>query len=255
MTIVRCVAGLAAVLSAMLVQATVVGPLVYPVPVSLPLLVVVGVAVLSGPATGIALGFGAGLLADLTSRHPVGLLALVWMGAGIVAGIVGGVVVGGVAVGSGGVGGGRGVGGRVVGGPVGWARVWVNASVPRSKVTLGRLRGSRPVRTPRSGRTPGDAAPAEMSHWRAQGLLTGMISVAATGCGLVALAAVGSAEQAMPGALVLLIPAGLVDAVLAVPVLALARVMLAAPALRPVVATRLGTGIGAGAGTASVRVR
>ena len=92
MTIVRCAAGLAAVVSAMLVQATVVGPLVYPVPVSLPLLVVVGVALLCGPSTGIAIGFGAGLLADLTANHPVGLLALSWLGAGVVAGIVGGLV-------------------------------------------------------------------------------------------------------------------------------------------------------------------
>ena len=92
MTIVRCAAGLAAIVSAMLVQATLVGPLVYPVPVSLPLILVVGVAVLSGPSTGIALGFGAGLLGDLTSHHPVGVLALTWLGAGVVAGLLGGVV-------------------------------------------------------------------------------------------------------------------------------------------------------------------
>ena len=208
MTIVRCAAGLAAVLSAVLVQATVVGPLVYPVPVSLPLLVVVAVAVLCGPSTGIALGFGAGLLADLSSRHPVGLLALTWLGAGIIAGIVGGVVV---------------------------EPARVNESGPRA-------RALRPRRRQRRGSSvrPSDAAPGGMSRWRAQGLLAGAISVAATGFALLALAALGSADQAVPGALVLLIPAGLVDAMLAVPVLAAARFVLASPALRPVVAVGLG---------------
>jgi hypothetical protein len=203
MTIVRAAAGLAAVVSAMLVQATVIGPLVYPVPVSLPLLVVVGVAVLSGPSTGIALGFGAGLLADLTSHHPVGLNALSWMGAGIVAGILGGLVLD-------------------------------PGEVNRSSL--------RPKRSRRSH--PFGAATAGMSRWRAQGLLTGLISVAATGFGLLALVVIGSAnlsaaDQTGPGAIALLIPAGLLDAMLAVPLLALIRAMLASPALRPAVPARL----------------
>ena len=212
MTIVRCAAGLAAVVSAMLVQATVIGPLVYPVPVSLPLLVVVGVAVLSGPSTGIALGFGAGLLADLSSRHPVGMLALTWLGAGIVAGIVGGLVM---------------------------EPSRVHPSVRGAATRRRPYRpGRRRVREPRFG--PSDAGPGGMSRWRAQGLLTGLISVAATGVGMLALAATGSADLAVPGALVLLVPAGLLDAMLAVPLVALIRIVLTSPALRPVVAVRLG---------------
>lgn len=209
MTIVRCAAGLAAVVSAMLVQATLVGPLVYPVPVNLALLVVVGVAVLSGPSTGIALGFGAGLLADLTSHHPVGLLAATWLGAGIVAGIVGGLVL-----------------------DPGQA----NRAANRSR----RRRGHRS--RPRAD--PFGTPPGGMSHWRAQGLLTGIIAVSATGCAMLALDVIGAlhisaADQAGAGALLLLIPAGLIDAMLAVPLLALIRLMLASPALRPAVPIRL----------------
>ena len=203
MTIVRCAAGLAAVVSAMLVQATVIGPLVYPVPVSVPLLVVVGVAVLSGPGTGIALGFGAGLLADLTSHHPVGLLALTWMGAGIVAGVIGGLVLD-------------------------------PGEVNRSSH---RPRRRRPDKT-FSAETGG------MSRWRAQGLLAGLVAVAATGFATVVQAVIGALnvsapDQAWPGAFLLLIPAGLIDAMLAVPLLALVRLMLASPALRPAVPVRL----------------
>jgi hypothetical protein len=210
MTIVRCVAGLAAVVSAMLVQATLVGPLTYPVPVSLPLLVVVGVAVLSGPSTGIALGFGAGLLADLTSHHPIGLLAVTWLGAGIVAGIVGGLVI-----------------------DPGQA----NHPVARSTRTAR-------ARSRKRSDTGFGSAPEGMSRWRAQGLLTGLVGVAATGFAMLALDVIGalnisSADQSGPGALLLLIPAGLIDAMLAVPLLALIRFMLASPALRPAVSIRL----------------
>lgn len=205
MTIVRCAAGLAAVVSAMLVQATVIGPLVYPVPVGLPLLVVVGVAVLSGPSTGIALGFGAGLLADLTSHHPIGLLALTWMGAGIVAGVVGGLVLD-------------------------------PGEVNRPRRPHGRRADHR------FGATGG------MSSWRAQGLLCGLITVAATGVSLLAFAFIGSVhisapDQTWPGAFLLLIPAGLIDAILAVPLLALIRLMLASPALSPAVPVRLSTDV------------
>lgn len=215
MTIVRCAAGLAAVVSAMLVQATLVGPLVYPVPVNLALLVVVGVAVLSGPSTGIALGFGAGLLADLTSHHPVGLLAATWLGAGIVAGIVGGLVL-----------------------DPGQA----NRTAHRPQ----RRRQRRPQRRRRnrSRADPFGTPPGGMSHWRAQGLLTGIIAVCATGCAMLALDVIGAlhisaADQAGAGPLLLLIPAGLIDAMLAVPLLALIRLMLASPALRPAVPIRL----------------
>jgi hypothetical protein len=210
MTVVRCVAGLAAVVTAMLVQATLVGPLTYPVPVSLPLLVVVGVAVLCGPSTGIALGFGAGLLADLTSHHPVGLLALTWLGAGIVAGIVGGLVI----------------------------------DPGQANHTVGRSTRSARARAQKRSDTAFGTAPAGMSRWRAQGLLAGLIAVAATGFTMVTLDVIGAldisaADQSGPAALLLLIPAGLIDAILAVPLLALIRLMLASPALRPAVSIRL----------------
>lgn len=207
MTSVRCAAGLAAVVSAMLVQATVIGPLVYPVPVSLPLLVVVAVAVLSGPGTGLALGFGAGLLADLNAHHPVGVLALVWLGAGVVAGILGGLVM---------------EPGR--------------AARPANRSRT-RVRSHGRERTPRK---PSEAGAGELSRWRAQALLTGMVSVAATGAALLLLAVVGSAPDTLPGALALLIPSGLLDAMLAVAVLALTRAMLRSAALQPVVPVGLG---------------
>lgn len=217
MTIVRCAAGLAAVVSAMLVQATLIGPLVYPVPVNLPLLVVVGVAVLSGPATGIALGFGAGLLADLTSHHPVGLLALIWLGAGIVAGVVGGLVL-----------------------DPGQA----NRCVHRSHRTTHRPKWTARIRSHKRADNPFDAAPGAMSRWRAQGLLAGIIAVTATGVAMVGLDVIGAmhispADQAGADALLLLVPAGLIDAMLAVPLLALIRLVLASPALRPAVPVRL----------------
>jgi hypothetical protein len=203
MTVVRGAAGVAAVVSAMLVQATVIGPLVYPVPVSLPLLVVVGVAVLSGPSTGITLGFGAGLLADLTSHHPLGLLALTWMGAGIVAGVLGGLV-----------------------------------------LDPGELNRSSHGPKRRRATHRFDANTAGMSRRRAQALLAGLISVVATGFATLALAVIGSADisapdQAGSGAFLLLIPAGLILAILAVPLLALIRPVLASPALRPAMPVRL----------------
>jgi hypothetical protein len=39
---------------------------------------------------GLGLGFATGLLADLGSDHPAGVLALCWMAAGYAAGVVGG---------------------------------------------------------------------------------------------------------------------------------------------------------------------
>ena len=56
-----------------------VGPLTVPVPVSLPALLVAAVALVDGPGVGMAFGFAAGLLADLGSEHPAGVLALCWM--------------------------------------------------------------------------------------------------------------------------------------------------------------------------------
>lgn len=86
MTRNRALAALAAVLTALLLQATVVGPVTLPVAVSLPAVLVAAVALVDGPGTGLTIGFVAGLLADLGSNHPAGVLALCWMGAGIVCG-------------------------------------------------------------------------------------------------------------------------------------------------------------------------
>jgi hypothetical protein len=219
-TVVRCAAGLAGIVSAMLVQATLVGPLVYPVPISLPLLVVVGVALVAGPSTGIALGFGAGLLADLNSHHPVGLLALTWLGAGVVAGIAGGLVV----------------------------APWLPPPLHRSRRRAheSRRRSRRTSAThhhdpdaPEAGEFSG-GAPRPDRPWRAQAMATGLITAVATGVGLILVAVVGSAAAPLPGALLQLIPAVLVDAILAAPVLVVIRAMLNSAALRPVVPTRVG---------------
>jgi rod shape-determining protein MreD len=83
----------AAILTALLLQATIVGPLTFPAPVSLPALMVIVVAIYAGPGVGLALGFSTGLIADLGSDHPAGVQALGWMAAGLVAGVVGGLAV------------------------------------------------------------------------------------------------------------------------------------------------------------------
>lgn len=88
----RALLGLAALLTALLVQATVVSPATMSIPVSVPLVLVLAAAVLAGPSTGIGFGFGAGLLADLASAHPMGLLAFTWLCGGLVAGVFGGVL-------------------------------------------------------------------------------------------------------------------------------------------------------------------
>jgi hypothetical protein len=67
---------LAALLTALLLQATLVGPLAMSVPVSLPAVLVAAVALVDGPATGMSFGFTVGLFADLGSSHPAGVLAL-----------------------------------------------------------------------------------------------------------------------------------------------------------------------------------
>lgn len=86
MTRARIAAAAAAILTALLLQATVIGPAAAPWPVSLPAVLVAMVALVDGPAAGISLGFAAGLLADLGSRHPAGVLALCWLGVGLVCG-------------------------------------------------------------------------------------------------------------------------------------------------------------------------
>ena len=90
MTVSRIAAAIAAVLTALLLQATFIGPLTFPVPVSLPVLLVVVVGIYAGPGIGLGLGFATGLVADLGSDHPAGVQALCWLGAGLVAGVLGG---------------------------------------------------------------------------------------------------------------------------------------------------------------------
>jgi cell shape-determining protein MreD len=79
-------AAAAAIITALLLQATVVGPAAYPWPASLPAVLVAAVAFAGGPATGMSFGFAAGLLADLGSHHPAGVLALGWLAVGLVCG-------------------------------------------------------------------------------------------------------------------------------------------------------------------------
>lgn len=90
MTISRVASAVAAVLTALLLQATLIGPWTFPVPVSLPALLVIVVGIYAGPGVGVGLGFATGLLADLGSQHPAGVQALCWLGAGLAAGVVGG---------------------------------------------------------------------------------------------------------------------------------------------------------------------
>jgi len=84
----RLVAALAAALTALLLQAVVVAPVTAPWPVSLPAVLVAAVALIDGPATGMSFGFAVGLLADLGSNHPAGVLALCWLGVGLLCGML-----------------------------------------------------------------------------------------------------------------------------------------------------------------------
>ncbi|MEO8889520.1 MAG: rod shape-determining protein MreD [Jatrophihabitantaceae bacterium] len=87
MTRARVAAAVAVILTAMLLQATLIGPVTLPVPVSLPAVVVAAVALIDGPGSGLAFGFTTGLLADLGSTHPAGVLALSWLGVGLLCGL------------------------------------------------------------------------------------------------------------------------------------------------------------------------
>ncbi|WP_375484420.1 hypothetical protein [uncultured Jatrophihabitans sp.] len=88
MTRARVAAAAAAVITALLLQAALVGPVVSPYAVSLPLVLVACVGLVDGPATGLGFGFATGLVADLGSAHPAGVFALVWMGVGLLCGLV-----------------------------------------------------------------------------------------------------------------------------------------------------------------------
>lgn len=89
MTVRRALLSVATVLTALLVQSTVLTRL--PLPGGAPdllLLLVVAFALAEGPRSGTLTGFCAGLLADLTAHHELGrtalVLALVGYGAGLV---------------------------------------------------------------------------------------------------------------------------------------------------------------------------
>lgn len=86
----RAALAVLAVLTAVLLQGVVLAPL--PLPGAgrpdLVLVVVVAFALAQGPAVGMAVGFGAGLLLDLLGDHPAGLLALVLCLVGYGCGVV-----------------------------------------------------------------------------------------------------------------------------------------------------------------------
>jgi rod shape-determining protein MreD len=84
----RVPAAIAALVTALLLQATLVAPLSAPLPVSLPAVLVAAVALCDGPGAGVAFGFGCGLIADLGSAHPAGVLALCWLGVGLGCGLL-----------------------------------------------------------------------------------------------------------------------------------------------------------------------
>lgn len=88
MTRHRVAAGSAAMITALLLQATIIGPVMLPVTVSLPAVLVAAVALVDGPGVGMALGFSGGLFADLVSTHPAGVLALSWLGVGLACGLL-----------------------------------------------------------------------------------------------------------------------------------------------------------------------
>lgn len=87
MTRLRVAAAAAAIVTAVLLQATLITPLSTELDVSLPAVLVAAIGLCCGPGTGVALGFGAGLTADLGSTHPAGVLALCWLGTGLIAGL------------------------------------------------------------------------------------------------------------------------------------------------------------------------
>ena len=75
-------------LTALLLQATLIAPLSQPIAISLPAVLVACVAMVDGAGTGLAFGFVVGLLSDLGSAHPAGVLALAWMCVGLFCGTI-----------------------------------------------------------------------------------------------------------------------------------------------------------------------
>lgn len=89
MTGQRFLLGAATILTALLLQTTVITQL--PLPGAAPdllLVLVVAFALAEGPLSGMTTGFIAGLLADLSADHQLGRLALVYTVVGYIAGLI-----------------------------------------------------------------------------------------------------------------------------------------------------------------------
>jgi rod shape-determining protein MreD len=85
----RVLLGVLAVVLAALVQGTVLARLPLPgAPADLVLVVVVAFGLAEGSRSGVLTGFGAGVLADLTSDHALGRLALAYAVVGYLAGLL-----------------------------------------------------------------------------------------------------------------------------------------------------------------------
>lgn len=208
MIVYRALVAGVSIVTALLLQATLVGRLAVAVPVSCALVVVLSVAALAGPGTGIALGFGAGLLADLASgtasQHLVGTLALTWMIGGLVAGRAGGMVASGAA----------GIGERLVG-----ARRWPRRTDPRPLA---------------SGRRNRRRAALQLRQAVLVGALGGGVALATTVLDRI----LGVPVGALPAALERCLPAAAGDAVVALVVLPVASRVLDSAALRGRTAVR-----------------
>jgi rod shape-determining protein MreD len=90
MTPRRVIAAAAAILTVLVLQATVLGPLTAPWVISLPAVFVAAVGIEAGASAGMSIGFSAGLLADLGSQHPAGVLAIAWLLLGTISGLFAG---------------------------------------------------------------------------------------------------------------------------------------------------------------------
>jgi rod shape-determining protein MreD len=84
----RLIAAVTAIVTALVLQASLISALTAPLAVSLPAVLVASVGLQAGVSAGMSTGFCAGLLADLSSRHPAGVLALCWLVLGIACGLL-----------------------------------------------------------------------------------------------------------------------------------------------------------------------
>jgi cell shape-determining protein MreD len=84
----RLIAATTSIVTALVIQASVLSALSAPLAVSLPAVLVAVVGTQAGASAGMSMGFSAGLLADLSSRHPAGVLALCWLALGLGCGLL-----------------------------------------------------------------------------------------------------------------------------------------------------------------------